>query len=97
MRKPCRHGDVPLVPVNEIPENATLRPDNIVARGEVSGHAHRMLTGLVYESGGRTFVDAGEKGIITHEDHGDGELTGMYEAIIQREYDDEKEWRQVAD
>ena len=98
MRQSVRHGDVLLTPVDSIPADATPLPHRIVAEGEVTGHAHRLSSGRLLEStSGQRFVDAGESCEITHEEHNTGTLTGLYLVTIQREYDDENEWSQVAD
>ena len=39
-----RHGDVLISPVEEIPDHAVKQPDLVLARGEVTGHAHRVET-----------------------------------------------------
>jgi len=37
-----RHGDVLIAPVETIPEAAVRQTDGILARGEITGHAHRI-------------------------------------------------------
>ena len=44
-----RHGDLLLAPVPEIPEAATRLPHLVLARGELSGHAHMVRTSAVAE------------------------------------------------
>lgn len=97
MRKPCRHGDVVLVPVESLPSGAKDLGHKTVAEGEITGHAHRLTTGTLYEVAGKRYVDAGESDVITHEEHGNAPLSGLYHAFIQREHDDEEEWREVRD
>jgi len=97
MRKPIRHGDVLLTPVDAIPASANKLPHRTVAEGEVTGHAHRLTIGDIYDSDGEWYVSAGDGDTITHEEHGPANLIGDYRIAIQREYDDENEWRQVAD
>ena len=97
-----RHGDVLILDAIPLPANATRRESNVVAEGEVTGHAHRLQNGEVWESEGQLLVVARRDASLTHEEHKQLSLSesvsGMaYPAIIQREYDDENEWRQVAD
>ena len=37
-----RYGDVMIAAIDAIPEGARLRPDVVVARGESTGHSHRI-------------------------------------------------------
>lgn len=97
-----RHGDVLILNPVKLPANAKQRPNKVVAEGEVTGHAHRITDGEVWESDNDLFITAGKRAALTHEEHarlplpatGDGMA---FPVIIQREYDDEQEWRQVAD
>jgi len=45
-----RHGDVIILDAVQLPQQATRRESNIVAEGEVTGHAHRLSGGEVWES-----------------------------------------------
>ena len=96
-RRPLRHGDVLLIPVATIPQGAAKLSTDIVAEGEVTGHAHRLVNALLFEHSGRRYVEGTRNGLITHEEHGAGRCVGNFEVIIQREYDDEHEWRKVVD
>lgn len=74
-----RQGDILLVPC-EIPEEdlarAKVRPDGVIARGELTGHAHRVDTScaqvldLERKDGVFTFVRAFEPTFVRHEEHG---------------------------
>lgn len=95
-----QQGDVLLVPVDSIPEDAKIKKDMVVAEGEVTGHYHRVSgNAAVLEKGGSLFVDAKESADVTHEEH--GKITtppGKYEVRIVREYDPlEDEIRSVRD
>jgi hypothetical protein len=98
-----RHGDVLILDAQPLPSNAKRRDSNIVAEGEVTGHAHRLNNGEVWDDGdGGLMVVCADDAHLTHEEHNrlDLPVTKHGEAfpiIIQREYDDENEWRQVAD
>lgn len=100
-----RQGDVMLKPVEQLPLGAQLAKRAggrvILAEGEVTGHHHAIRdagVGLL-EVEGRRFLrvpDAGAR--LEHEEHSTIEVEpGLYEVVIQREYDDAEEWRRVAD
>jgi hypothetical protein len=92
-----RHGDV-LLTSKQIPKSAKRKQTKIVAEGEVTGHAHRLENGTIYEDGEQLYVRARKGAALTHEEHLREEIAqDEYQVTIQREYDDEKEWRQVAD
>ena len=101
-RKPYRHGDVLLVPVDEIPRDFVPKRDNKLAEGEKTGHYHGVVDGEVLERGGELMLRAFENTKLYHQEHSPDPETypvaeGFYRVLIQREYDDEQEWRQVAD
>jgi hypothetical protein len=102
-----RQGDVLLVEVEEIPDQATpeRRSGRIVlAEGEATGHAH-----AIHERDARTFTYEGERFLLTrsrarlvHEEHGPIELPeGAWRVVIQREYEpspaSQNQWRRVVD
>lgn len=102
-----RQGDVLLVEVPQVPEEAEpeARSGRIVlAEGEATGHAH-----AIHERDARTFTHEGERFLLTrsraqlvHEEHGPIEVPeGAWRVVIQREYeptpDAERQWRQVID
>ena len=49
----------------------TRKDDGIIAKGEATGHAHRMSGAVVYEDGGVITFEpiAGETPEIVHEEH----------------------------
>ena len=86
-----RHGDVLISPIEEIPKHAVKQSDLILARGELTGHAHRVeLDGSaeMYEHEGNLFLKVlYSPARIVHEEHGPIELPpGMYRVWRQREY-----------
>ena len=97
-----RHGDVIIGGPVPLPEGAKRKGDNIVVAGEVTGHAHRLAGGTIFLGGSDIYLATGNEAALTHEDHerialpttkpGQGLLV-----TIQREYDDESEWRKVTD
>lgn len=97
------HGDVLILPVAKIPNGATVTPERILARGEVTGHAHRLLEDAdveVYEHEGTLFLRVGPRGApISHEEHGRAVIAeGLYRVGRQQEYDHfAEEARAVAD
>lgn len=97
-----RHGDVIILDSVPLPDGAEQSVSNIVAEGEATGHAHRITNGEVWDHEGRLYVSANEDAALIHEEHSRLPLSALepgmaYPIIIQREYDDEQEWRQVAD
>ena len=72
MAAQIRQGDVLLIP-RAAPEGAQLRGGDslVLARGEVTGHAHRLLGPVAAWRGedGRRYVLVGEGVTITHEEH----------------------------
>lgn len=96
-----RHGDVLLTP-EKLPDKYQELKTNIVAEGESTGHAHRITNGNLFQAGNVIFVVPGDNTSITHEEHNALTLPRLpegygYKRTIQREYDDEQEWREVAD
>jgi hypothetical protein len=103
----ARQGDVGLVnkPIPAGAKRVKLHP---FAYGEVTGHSHRVATAdeafiEMYEKDGRTFVHALKDVALLHEDH---DPTGVNSIIpsgwegevrIAVEYDEEVDFRKVAD
>jgi len=99
-----RQGDVLIRRVAKIPEGAVpVKRDAgrvVLAYGEVTGHAHAMTSGgveLLDARPGR-YLRVTAASDLRHEEHATIRVEpGVYEVVIQREYDDAEEWRQVAD
>ena len=106
-----RQGDVLLVAVDALPEQAQPEPRGgriVLAEGEVTGHAH-----AVEERDARTFTHEGQRYLLTksraqliHEEHAPIEVPpGAYRVVIQREYEPDpvrsvtpsQQWRRVVD
>jgi len=89
-----RQGDVLLVPVPEIPADATpgRREQGriVLAHGEATGHAHAIADpdAEILEDGAIRYLRVGDRGAaLTHEEHGPIQLPpGTYRVVIQREY-----------
>ena len=88
-----QHGDVILRRAGEIPAGAQRTTRSVVATGEVTGHAHRLLEDAdveVYEDAqGTLWLRVGPAGAgITHEEHGLGVIPpGVWRDDRVREYD----------
>jgi hypothetical protein len=96
-----RHGDVLIQACKKIPDSAQLLPHLILARGEITGHAHRIRErdGVeLFNAGDEMFLRVSAKiATIIHEEHAPIELSqGIYRVWIQREYTP-KEIRRVLD
>ena len=97
-----RQGDVLFVSRPEIPAGlvayGVTRPDGVIERGELTGHAHRLEGGAVYDRDGRTYLEVNPAGRVVHEEHDTLELPqGWYVVVRQREYRCEEEWTNVRD
>lgn len=94
-----RQGDLLFVPAT-IPVGATEIKDGILARGEATGHTHRLrLTGAAIALAvmGTVYIKAKQKAQIDHEEHKTVELPiGDWVVQRQREYIPEG-WKQVTD
>lgn len=94
-----RHGDVILIKVSEIPQEAKLlQGRKELAYGEVTGHAHRIDVGDLFETkDGKLYCKLERKSKLSHEEHKDILLSpGCYEVVIKRQYTPEG-WERVAD
>lgn len=102
MTKMYRQGDVLLIKTDKIPHGSSIskKKSNIVVEGEATGHAHRLINGLIYEKPKSMFDDSNEPTMwihaqkntrLVHEEHGPIEIeVGFYIVIRQREYDGEE-------
>jgi hypothetical protein len=94
-----RQGDLLIIKVNSIPEDAKKKKTLILAEGEAIGHKHELDSGEVYEEGGILYFKVLGGGIarLNHPEHKTIEFEpGEYEVIRQREYEP-KGWRYVED
>ena len=94
-RTPCqvRQGDVLLVPVDEIPEAATVVPRDqgrvILAYGEATGHAHAFeaFAATLLQEEDRRYLHLREAAPLIHEEHAPITVApGRYRVVIQREF-----------
>lgn len=95
-----RHGDVQLIEVNEIPSDAkSLGDRKELAYGEVTGHAHRMDVGELFETrNGDLYLKMDKMGALTHEEHKSLPVKpGIYRVCIKRQYEADGGWSSVRD
>ena len=86
-----RHGDVLIAPLGAIPGKAVRLAHTVLARGEVTGHSHRILeraAGELWELDGSLYLKViADKATVVHQEHGPITLPrGSYRVWSQREY-----------
>jgi hypothetical protein len=96
-----RHGDVFIQTCAAIPMSATRLPHLILAKGELTGHAHRIAerdAAELFRHDDMLYLRVtGESATVTHEEHRSIALKpGVYRVWIQREYSPQ-EIRRVLD
>ena len=96
-----RHGDVIIVPVDSIPSDARKRPSAVLARGEATGHSHRLVAAdgvAVFDHAGTGYFSVeAEAADLVHDEHATIRVPkGAYRFWLQREYSP-KEIRRVID
>jgi hypothetical protein len=94
-----RQGDVLLRSRSSLPRGSRKTSDNVLARGETTGHSHRIEGAKVYRSpSDRLLVVVEEEASLVHEEHKQLQIPkGIYEVIHQREYDPLQRQRTVLD
>jgi len=96
-----RQGDVLLEKVDELPKEAKVKDDKILAYGEVTGHHHRFEAPQVtcYTTEGDTqYAVLDQEATLLHEEHENLQIPkGIYKVKIQREFDLMTGIRQVYD
>lgn len=90
--KAYRQGDVSIIAATQLPKGASrVKGEPILARGELTGHAHRIVQGQVqlYQLGVMLYLRVlSEVAKLYHEEHEDVVLPkGDYEVRRQREFD----------
>ena len=96
-----RHGDVLIQACSAVPKKARRLPHCILAKGELTGHAHRIDergAAELYDSGDSLFLRVtADCATLVHEEHGPITLRpGTYRVWVQREYSPQ-EIRRVLD
>jgi len=107
MSQNYRQGDVLIFSLQDkykrgiksiIAEGYTLRDNNVIIEGEISGHKHEVENGKLYEKNGKLIIEALQDCIVKHPEHAPIKLPqGTYEIDIQEEYDEEKHSSKVKD
>lgn len=101
-----RQGDILLVPVDrELPANARLISQVVLAEGEATGHAHRLSGVAVadWTADNERYVRViGSVGSLSHEDHDPTPVAVVapdqtYRVVQQQEWDLSGQWRPVVD
>jgi hypothetical protein len=92
MKNIISQGDVTFIPVRSIPKGGSKIVDGVIAKGETTGHAHRVGTleaAELYRMDGKMFLCVGEGGVsIVHEEHAPVTLDpGNYEIHIDQFFD----------
>lgn len=89
-----RQGDVMLRKVDGLPDGAAKEKGLVLAEGEVTGHAHRVVgTGatLYATPNQKRYLTVKDFCFVQHEEHGEVKLPGgCYEVVRQVEYTPER-------
>ena len=95
-----RQGDLLFVQVTNIPTEAIEQKDGIIAKGEITGHMHRIQQqqkAMLMIAAGIAYIKALQETEIVHEEHNTIILPpGEWEVRRQQEYEPSG-WRQVVD
>ena len=92
MNELYRHGDVIIQKINDpIPPKAKKIKGDVLVRGEITGHSHRLTNPesyQIYEMGAFLYIDVmGDQTSVIHEEHAPITLEkGTYKVWVQREY-----------
>ena len=101
-----RQGDVLLIPVDrQPPEGTAIKDEAILALGETTGHAHRVLGNVMdWTEGEARFVRVigPDYGSLSHEDHDPTPAAVVapeqtYRVVPQQEWDLSGQWKKVRD
>ena len=98
--KTFRHGDVQLIVVDSIPGDAvSLGERKELAFGEVTGHAHRIDVGELFQTkNGELYLKVDNLGKLSHEEHTTQDIPkGCYRVGIKRQYSPDGGWSNVRD
>lgn len=96
-----QQGDVLFELVSNIPVNARVRKNRIIAEGEATGHSHAIIENEseIFEENGTLYLRVPKETTVTHQEHHPLVLPqGDYKIRKVREYDHfSEEARQVRD
>ena len=93
-----RHGDLQIMKVDKLPADVKKLDRKELAYGEVTGHAHRIDVGELFETqDGELFLKVEKLTKVSHEEHKTVALQpGVYRVGIKRQYTPEG-WEAVRD
>lgn len=93
-----RHGDVLIEKVETMPEGKKL-DRKFLFEGEVTGHAHRIDVGEIFETrDGELYLKVDKLTQVTHEEHKTVTIPkGIYRVRQKRQYTPDGGWERVAD
>jgi hypothetical protein len=89
MTEQYRQGDVFILRIDRIPDEAQPQYSPIIVRGETTGHAHRLVGGEILRVAltNLLYLACTAQAQVVHEDHATITLPpGLYEVRRQREY-----------
>jgi len=100
-----RQGDLLFVKVDRLPKRGLVRVyDDVIVRGEATGHAHRLVGGELYRAGDTMYIVVRSVARVVHEEHAPIVLErGFWKVVRQREYSPDRyttrglEWVYVRD
>ena len=95
-----RHGDVIIEKIENLPNEPLTKLDRKeLAFGEVTGHAHRIDVGELFETkDGKLYLKTEKFANLTHEEHKCIVLNpGVYKVTIKRQYAPDENWEPVTD
>lgn len=98
--KTYRHGDVQLIEIASIPQDVvSLGKRKELAYGEVTGHAHRIDVGELFQSkNGDLYLKVEKLAKLSHEEHITRKIKpGVYRVSIKRQYSPDGGWNPVRD
>ena len=97
--KQYRHGDVIITKVEVLPDGVKKLSRKELAYGEVTGHAHRIDVGQLFETrDGNLYLKVDEITKVSHEEHKTITLEkGVYFIGQARQYDEAQGWVTVRD
>ena len=93
-----RQGDVLLRKIGRLPTGLVAK-DRTLAVGEITGHHHTLNAGKVFvDSGGQQFVQLAAPTVLAHQEHAPLAVPkGVYQVVLQREFDVVEGVRRVLD
>ena len=93
-----RQGDILFTKVHKASEDKREVKNKVVAYGEVTGHSHTLMDGILFlDEKGEMFAFSEGGAYVVHQEHNRINLEeGIWKVTRQKEYEPSG-WRQVAD